>query len=64
MDSQAINNLVTEIAEMDRLRLVVYLREMKCSFPIDFTDEYLETVSLDRLRHIAVAVSLHRQQAA
>lgn len=63
MDIHALDAIITEIAEMDRLRLVVLLRGMNCSFPMDFTDQYFETISLDRLRHIAVAASLHQQAA-
>jgi hypothetical protein len=59
-----IDGLVTEIAEMDRLRLVGFLRELHCGFPIDFTDDYLNSVSIDRLRHIALAAFLHQDRAA
>lgn len=50
---------VRRIAEMDRTGLVRMLRGMACKFELDFTDEYLQDVSIERLRHIAVAACLH-----
>jgi hypothetical protein len=64
METQGLNKMATEIAEMDRPQLVDLLRGMECSFPLDFTDEYLSEVSVDRLRHIALAASIHRLKAA
>ena len=48
-----------KIQRMDRNRLVRMLRGMQCDFEMDFTDEYLQSVSLDRLKHIILAASLH-----
>jgi hypothetical protein len=64
METQAMDNMVTEIAEMDRPELIALLHEMHCTFPLDFTEEYLDSMSVDRLRHIALAASLHRLKAA
>jgi len=44
---------------MGRSGLVGVLGRMQCGFPMDFTDEYLATVSLERLRHIVLAAALH-----
>jgi hypothetical protein len=35
------------------------LHRLRCRFQLDFTDDFLESVSLERLRHIALAASLH-----
>lgn len=59
-----MDNMITEIADMDRPGLIALLRDMHCTFPLDFTEEYLDSVSVDRLRHIALAASLHRLKAA
>ncbi len=32
---------------------------MDCGFRIDFSDEYLKSMSLERLRHVVLAASLH-----
>jgi hypothetical protein len=44
---------------MTRDDLVDTLRRMQCGFPIDFTDEYLASVSVERLRHIVLAAAIH-----
>lgn len=63
MNANVVDSLVTQLAEMDRSRLVAFLRSLHCSFPIDFTDDYLNSVSIDRLRHIALAACLHPEAA-
>lgn len=55
--------LVASITAMDRGQLITTLREMQCVFPLDFTDEFLGTISLERLRHITLAASLHKLKA-
>lgn len=59
-----INELLVTVAELDRPELVELLREVPCRFPVDFTDEYLNTLSLDRLRHVVVAVCLQARKNA
>ena len=48
------------IATMDRTHLITLLQEIHCSFPLDLTDEFLQAISLEHLRHIALATSLHQ----
>jgi hypothetical protein len=49
---------------MDRREVVELLRHTACSFDLDFTDEFLASLSLDRLRHIALAVKMHESPLA
>jgi hypothetical protein len=58
-----VGDLLKRAAEMDRLQLIGMLRSLHCGFELDFTDEFLETVSLERLRHIVVAAALHARTA-
>jgi hypothetical protein len=51
--------LVDKIAQMDRTSLVQELRQMRCDFKMDFSDDFLDTVSLERLQHIVLAAFLH-----
>ncbi len=44
---------------MDREGLIETLRRMRCEFPMDFTDDYLASLSIERLKHIVLAASLH-----
>jgi hypothetical protein len=48
---------------MDREELILVLRGMHCTFPMDFTEEYLQTVSVERLRHIVLAAGAHQEAA-
>lgn len=61
MDSQRLEHALTRVAEMPRAELIDLLLEFPCSFPTDFTREYLETLELDRLRHVAMAALLHAE---
>ena len=47
---------------MDRDGLIRLLRTVRCTFELDFTEEVLSGVSLERLRHIATAASLNARQ--
>ena len=60
MDIESQEKLITELASMDRAGLAAFLRTLECTFPLDFTEEFLRTVAIDRLRHIALAACLHR----
>ena len=54
-----VEQLVDRICSMDRDGLVSALRRMRCEFPMDFTDEFLASMSTERLKHIVLAASLH-----
>ena len=58
MQGRQVEVLVKRIAEMDRVGLVRFLRGLDVDFTIDFTDDFLDTVSLERLRHITLAAAL------
>lgn len=62
MDESA-ERLAKEVPEMDREELVHVLRACHCDFELDFAEEFLETISLDRLRHITLAALLHTHGA-
>ena len=64
MLTRQVEKIIIEISHMGRIDLVRFLRGLDCDFDIDFSDEYLDSVSLDRLRHIAVAASIHSHTTA
>jgi hypothetical protein len=43
---------------MDRPGLIGLLRRFDCGFAMDFSDEYLSQVTVDRLRHIVLAAAM------
>ena len=61
LQSHQIEDLITAVAVLDRDALVHQFQAYPSTFPIDFTPEFLETVDLDRLRHIFLALCLQCQ---
>lgn len=57
------NMIAEKIATMGRDELIRTLEGLHCHFEIDFTEEYLSSISLERLRHIVLAVSVHSDHA-
>jgi hypothetical protein len=57
-----VEELISIVAAMDRATLARQLRDYRANFPVDFTPQFLETVDLDRLRHIFLALCLQCQQ--
>ena len=62
LQSHQVEELMALVAVMDRPTLVRRLRDYRSRFPLDFTPRFLETVSLDHLRHIFLALCLQCQQ--
>ena len=50
-----MKELSERMAGMDRPALIRLLRSIRCKFELDFTDEFLNSISLGRLRHIILA---------
>jgi hypothetical protein len=48
----------TSIAVLSRAQLKRRIKNFRGRFKLDFTDDYLDTISLDRLRHILMAALL------
>ena len=46
---------ILSVARMDRPELIRRIRNFKGRFRLDFTDDYLNKLSVDRLRHILLA---------
>lgn len=57
MSTLTIADLPDVIARMDRPRLRDVLSQLDCGFALDFTQEFLRSVSLARLRHIVLAAA-------
>lgn len=59
MSSHRPEQLAEKIAGMDRASLVETLHGLECNFKLDFSDDFLDSVSLERLKHIVLAACLH-----
>ena len=53
-----LNHLTVSIASLGRAEIRRKLRNFKGRFKLDFTEEYLNKLSLERLRHILLAAML------
>ncbi len=59
---QQVEDLVCLLSSLDRATLVEVLRTQPAPFAVDFSEEFLRDISLDRLRHYVLALCLHTQQ--
>ena len=59
--SDQVEDLICLVASLDRPSLIRQIQVYRATFPLDFNDEFLRTVPLDRLRHIFVALCLQQQ---
>ena len=50
----------TSIASLERGELKKRIKNFRGSFKLDFTEDYLEKSSTDRLRHILLAVLINK----
>ena len=53
-----IEKLLTEIYKLNRKQVVRKLKTFKGSFKLDFSDAYLNSLSIDQLRHTLFAALL------
>ena len=50
-----LENTATSVAALGRAELKRRIRNFRGRFRLDFTDDYLNKLSIDRLRHILLA---------
>lgn len=51
-----IDALATAVQGMTRADLIRAVREVRCPFPVDFTDDFLAQCALERLKHYVLAL--------
>jgi hypothetical protein len=54
-----LERAATSIAGLDREQLTSEIKNFKGGFKLDFTDEYLNNLSVDRLRHVLLAAIIN-----
>jgi hypothetical protein len=62
LQPEQIEELICLVSVLDREALMLQFREIESSFPVDFTNEFLESLPLDRVRHIFLALCLQCRQ--
>lgn len=58
MTATEMDRIIQALLAMDRVSLIHELMHFNPGFPVDFTLEYLERQSDDRLRHVLLAMRL------
>ncbi len=59
MNSEQLGSWLAAIATMSRDELIEQFHTYPAPFPVDFTDAYLRSQSLDKLRHVFAGLVLH-----
>ena len=63
-DIDAVDELMCLIATWDRDTLTRQFLAFRGSFPVDLTPAFMATLSVDRLRHIYLALCLQNRRTA
>jgi hypothetical protein len=58
---EELNKLITSLAAMSRQELKAMLESLRTRFPMDFTEEFLAEIPVDKLRHVTLAACLHAE---
>jgi hypothetical protein len=56
---QDVERLVAYVQTCDRTALLAHFHSSPAPFPLDFTDAFLSSLPIDRLRHLFLALCLH-----
>lgn len=62
LQAEQVEELVLLISALDRPALLCHLASFDAGFPVDFTPDFLERQSIERLRHLLLAMCLHCQR--
>lgn len=62
LDTEQVEELICLVSSMDRHDLTSRFLTFRGTFPVDFTPEFLQGLSVDRLRHIYVALCLQTRR--
>jgi hypothetical protein len=57
--NQTLEQTATSIAVLSRNELTRRIKNFKGRFRLDFSDDYLNKLSVDRLRHILLAATIN-----
>ncbi|MBN2270119.1 MAG: hypothetical protein JXN61_05860 [Sedimentisphaerales bacterium] len=57
-----LENSATSVATLGKAELMRRIRNFRGRFRLDFTDDYLSNLSIDRLRHILLAALINAKR--
>jgi hypothetical protein len=61
LQAPQVEELICMVSSLDRLTLTRHFLCFRGNFPVDFTPEFLDNLTVDRMRHIFVALCLQNQ---
>ena len=56
-----VSDFAADVSSMDRQRVIHEIRHFQGRFPLDFTVEHLNGMTIEQLRHILLAAQLQNQ---
>ena len=62
LQSQQVEELICLVSSLDRQRLIEQFHSYDATFPLDFSEEFLNSTPLERLKHIFMAICLQSQR--
>lgn len=62
LESHQVEELICLVSSLDKPTLTQQFLTFRGNFPVDFTPEFLDALSLERMRHIFVALCLQSQR--
>lgn len=62
LHTDQVEELISVVSGLDRDQLLKQFRSYRARFPLDFSEDFLRSTSLERLKHIFVAVCLQNQR--
>lgn len=57
-----LENTASSLTALGRAELIRRIRNFRGRFRLDFTDDYLSNLSIDRLRHILLAALINAKR--
>jgi hypothetical protein len=61
LKAEQIEQLIDRVSTLDRDDLKTCFSNYRGNFPVDFTNEFLDRLPVERMRHIFVALCLQSQ---
>ncbi len=62
MVARQVEELIQRITSMDRPGLIDHLRGLRVGFTVDFSDDYLASLTTERLQHVVFAASIQQER--
>lgn len=62
LHAEQVEELIRLVSALDRDLLITNIQTFRADFPVDFTPDFLQSLTVDRLRHIFLALCLQTKR--